>query len=130
MSGLPGAPKDIGSTLEDIAREGPPLSVTADLSVTVDGVQLSVYADGDRIRVQVPSVWAGARVLRAALDSGGESLVKALDTTGLTAEIRVGDAVVTVVGAEAAPGRFVRSLPVGPVEVRSRELLAAALRLR
>ena len=130
MSGLSGTPKDIGSTLEDIAREGPPLSVTADLSVTVDGVRLSVYADGDRIRVQVPSVWAGARVLWAALDSGGKSLGKALDTTGLTAEVRVGGAVVTVVGAEAAPGRFVRALPVGPVEVRSRELLAAALRLR
>ena len=129
MSGLPGAPKDIGSTLEDIAREGPPLSVTADLSVTVDGVRLSVYADGDRIRVQVPSVWAGARVLRAALDSGGESLVKALDTTGLTAEIRVGDAVITVLGAGAAPGRFARALSVGPVRGPTRRRVTGRLSL-
>ena len=130
MSGPPGTPKDIGSTLEDIAREGPPLSVTANLSVTVDGVRLSVYADGDRIRVQVPSVWAGARVLQAALDSGGDGLAAALEATGLTAEIRVGSAVIAVAGAGATPGRLARLLPVGSVEVRARALAAAALRLR
>ena len=130
MSGLPGAPKDIGSTLEDIAREGPPLSVTANLSVTVDGVRLSVYADGDRVRVQVPSVWAGARVLQAALDSGGDGLAAALEATGLTVEIRVGSAVIAVAGAGATPGRLARLLSVGPVEVRVRALAAAALRVR
>ena len=130
MSGPPGAPKDIGSTLEDIAREGPPLSVTANLSVTVDGVRLSVYADGDRIRVQVPSVWAGARGLRAVLDSGGDGLAAALEATGLTAEIRVGSAVIAVAGAGVTPGRLARLLPVGSVKVRARALAAAALRVR
>ena len=81
MSGSIGGLENVSAVLEDIAREGPPLSVTANLSVTVDGVRLSVYADGDRIRVQVPSVWAGARVLQAVLDSGGENLTRALDTT-------------------------------------------------
>jgi hypothetical protein len=130
VSGPPGAPKDIGSTLEDIAREGPPLSVTANLSVTVDGVRLSVHADGDRVRVQVPSVWAGARVLQAALDSGGDGLAAALEATGLTAEIRVGSAVIAVAGAGVTPGRLARLLPVGSVKVRARALAAAALRVR
>ena len=112
MSGLPGTPKDIGSTLEDIAREGPPLSVTANLSVTVDGVDLAVHADGDRIRVQVPSVWAGARVL-LAVPEGGDGLAAALEATGLTVEIRVGSAVIAVAGAGATPGRLARLLPVG-----------------
>ena len=130
MSASIGGLEDVTAVLEAAARERPPLEVTANLSVTVDGVQLSVYADGDRIRVQVPSVWAGARVLLAALEGGGDGLAAALEATGLTAEIRVGSAVVAVAGAGATPGRLARLLSVGPVEVRVRALAAAALRVR
>ena len=130
MSASIGGLEDVSAVLEAAARERPPLEVTANLSVTVDGVDLAVHADGDRVRVQVPSVWAGARVLQAALDSGGDGLAAALEATGLTAEIRVGSAVIAVAGAGVTPGRLARLLPVGSVKVRARALAAAALRVR
>ena len=129
MSASIGGLEDVGAVLETAARKRPPLEVTANLSVTIDGVDLAVHADGDRIRVQVPSVWAGARVL-LAVPEGGDGLAAALGATGLTVEIRVGSAVVAVAGAGATPGRLARLLSVGPVEVRARALAAAALRVR
>ena len=129
MSASIGGLEDVTAVLEAAARERPPLEVTANLSVTVDGVDLAVHADGDRVRVQVPSVWAGTRVLRA-VPEGGDGLAAALEATGLTVEIRVGSAVIAVAGAGATPGRLARLLPVGPVEVRARALVAAALRVR
>ena len=129
MSASIGGLEDVTAVLEAAARERPALEVAANLSVTVDGVDLAVHADGDRIRVQVPSVWAGARVLLAVPEGGGDGLA-ALEATGLTVEIRVGSAVIAVAGAGANPGRLTRLLSVGPVEVRARALAAAALRIR
>jgi hypothetical protein len=116
-------------TLQGVARAGPVLDVQANMSVTVDGTDLAVSTVGDRLRVQVPSLAAGVRLLRAErgrLPDLSESLAAA----GLTAEVRIGDAVVAVVGADAAPGFLSGLLSLGPVEVRPTEAVAAALRLR
>jgi len=129
VSAATGVPPELGAVVEGVAREGPPLDVTANLSVTVDGVDLAVSTAGDRLRVQVPSLSAGLSVLRATPD-GGSRLPEALAATGLTAEVRVGSAVVAVLGADAAAGRLARRLGLGPVQLRARGLVAAALRLR
>ncbi len=128
MSVSTGTPADLAAVVERI-RERPALDVEANLSVTVDGVDLAVTTDGDRLRVQVPSVFACVSVLSATPEEG-LALPAALSAAGLTAEVRVGEAVVAVAGADVVPGRFVRLLSLGPVEVRALSLLAAAVRLR
>lgn len=129
MSTVTGTSEDPSAAVADLARDGPPLDVTANLSVSVEGVDLAVSSVDDRLRVQVPSLRAGAAVLRAA-PAGGSPLPSVLAAAGLTAEVRVGSAVVAVLGSGAASGGLGRFLSAGPVEVRVRGLVAAALRIR
>ncbi|WEL20830.1 hypothetical protein [Halorhabdus sp. BNX81] len=120
---------DLLATVETLARRGPDLSVTANLSVTVDDIDLAISTVEDRIRIQVPSVWAGCRLLwseRGRLPR----LTRVLSAADLTAEIRVGSAVIAIAGADAVPGRLSDRLAVGPLEVRLRALVAAVLRVQ
>jgi hypothetical protein len=120
---------DLAATVERAARTGPGLDITANLSVTVDGIDLAIGTVGDRIRIQIPSVGAGLRLARR---EGGRlgRLARILADAGETAEIRVGSAVVAVVGAEAAPSRLGWLLSRGPVEPRLRAVLPAMARLQ
>ncbi|MEF8881091.1 MAG: hypothetical protein V5A34_01020 [Halapricum sp.] len=120
---------DLVATVEGLARSGPDLSVTANLSVTVDNIDLAISTVGDRIRVQVPSVRAGFRLLRREHERL-PALSRVLSEADLTAEIRVGSAVIAVAGTDAAPGTLSQLLSLGPVEVRLRALVPAVLRLR
>ncbi|WP_181685215.1 peptide ABC transporter ATP-binding protein [Halorhabdus salina] len=120
---------DLVSTIEGLARSGPDLSVTANLSVTVENIDLAISTVDDRIRVQVPSVRAGFRLLRREHERL-PVLSGVLSEAGLTAEIRVGNAVIAVAGTDAAPDRLSRLLSLGTVEVRLRGLVPAALRLQ
>jgi hypothetical protein len=81
------------------------------------------------VRVQVPSVAAAASLLSSEGDRL-PALARLAASAGVTAEVRIGDAVVAVVGTDADPGRVSRLLSLGPVEVRSTELAAAALRFK
>lgn len=120
---------DLLATVESLARRGPDLSVTANLSVTVNDIDLAISTVEDRIRIQVPSVWAGFRLLRSERDRLPQ-LSRVLSAADLTAEVRVGSAVIAIAGADAVPGRLSGRLAVGPVEVRLRALVLAILRLR
>ena len=120
---------DLVTTVERLARSGPALSVTANLSVSVNDIDLAISTVGNRIRVQVPSVSAGFRLLRSE-HKRLLALSRVLSEADLTAEIRVGSSVIAVAGTDAAPGRLSRLLSLGPVEVRLRKLVPAALRLR
>jgi hypothetical protein len=120
---------DLAATVGRVARAGDRLDITANLSVTVDGVDLAISTVDDRIRVQVPSVWAGISLGRTERGRLGR-LARVLDEAGETAEIRVGNAVLAVVGADATPGRLDWALSLGPVETHPEAVLPAALRLR
>lgn len=120
---------DLVATVERLARSGPNLSVTANLSVTVDGIDLAVSTVEDAIRVQVPSVWAGFQLLQSERERLPD-LSQVLVEAGLTAEVRVGSAVLAVAGTGAAPGTVSRLLALGPVEIRPGALVPAVLRLR
>ncbi|RXK51477.1 hypothetical protein [Halorientalis pallida] len=120
---------DLAATVGRVARAGDRFDVTANLSVTVDGVDLAVSTVDDRIRVQVPSVWDGVRLGRTERVRLGR-LARILADAGETAEIRVGDAVVAVVGDDATPGRLDWVLSEGPVETHPRAVVQAAFRLR
>lgn len=120
---------DFATVLGRLARQGPGLAVDANLSVTVEGTRLAVSTHAERLRVQVPSVTAGLRLARNDRDRLS-AVAGLLADADLTAEIRVGDAVVAVVGAEATPGPLSRRLRLGAVELRPRGAVAATLRLR
>ncbi len=123
------ASSDLVVTVGRLARDGAGVDVTANLSVTVDGVDLAISTVGDRLHVQIPSVWAGFRLLRGEQDQF-PALSRVLSEAGLTAEIRVGSAVIAVAGTDADPGALSDLLSLGPVEVRLRALGPAALRFR
>ena len=127
MSATTGA--DIATAIESVAEGRPPLDVEANLAVTVDGVRLAVASVDGRVRVQVPSVAAAASLLSSEGDRL-PALARLAASAGVTAEVRIGDAIVAVGGTDADPGRVSRLLSLGPVEVRSTELAAAALRFK
>lgn len=124
-----GASGGLVTTVERLARGGPSLEVTANLSVTIDGITLAISTVGDRLRVQIPSAWAVFRLFRSERERL-PALSRALSEAGLTAEIRVGSAVVAVVGQDAAPGTLSKLFASGAVEIRFRALAPAVLRLR
>jgi len=108
---------DLFAAVEALVRTGPALGIEANLSVTVDGVRLAVSTQDGRLRVQVPSVVTCIRLARGQrgrLPAAADLLAEA----GETAEVRVGNAVVAVAGAGAAPGLFARGLNLGPVGLR------------
>ncbi|WP_135663954.1 peptide ABC transporter ATP-binding protein [Halorhabdus rudnickae] len=123
------ASDDLVATIEGLARSRPALSVTANLSVRIDNVDLAISTVEDRIRVQVPSVSAGVRLLRGQREHLPR-LSRVLSEAALTAEIRVGSAVVALAGADATPGRLGRVLSLEPLEVRPQALVAAVVRFR
>lgn len=120
---------DFAAILGRLARTGPALDVEANLSVTVDGIRLAVSTCDGRLRVQVPSIGACARLARSER-TRLPVLASILADAGLTVEVRVGDAVVALVGADANPGRLARRLHLGAVEPRLRGVVAATLRLQ
>jgi hypothetical protein len=120
---------DLVDTVQRVAAARPALDVRANLSVSVDGTDLAVSSEGDRLVVQVPSVGAALGIARREGDRLPE-LSRVLTEAGLTAEVRIGSAVVALVGADAAPSALAELLSLGPVEIRPLQGVAAALRLR
>lgn len=120
---------ELASTAKRFAADGSSLSVEANLAVAVDGTELAVSTPEDRIRVQCGSVRAVLSLYRSE-GSRARELSALLAALGLTAELRVGGAVVAVAGAEATPGRLSRRVFGPNVEARATALLAAALRLK
>lgn len=120
---------DFAAVLGRLARQGPELAVDANLSVTVEGTRLAVSTRAERLYVQIPSVTACLRLARSDGDRLS-TIAGLLDDADLTAEVRVGDAVVAVVGSEATPGLLARRLRLGAVALRPRGAVAATLRLR
>jgi hypothetical protein len=120
---------EVLAVLERAATDSPALSVDANLTLTVDGTKLAVSASGERIQVQVPSVRAAASLFgseRQRLPAVSGTLAD----NDLTAEIRIGDAVVALLGAAASPARLSRAIWGDAVEIRPTEAVAAALRVK
>jgi hypothetical protein len=101
-----------------------PLSVAADLTLSMNGAEATVRSTGERLFVEFPSLSAALRALRGLPDRENE-LAALLRTTDLTVEVRVRDRTVAVVGAGARPGVLSRRLGVDPVEARVGGVLGA-----
>ncbi|MFB6247808.1 MAG: hypothetical protein ABEL97_04485 [Salinibacter sp.] len=114
----------------------PPLEILADLQLAVDGEDIDIQADGERIVVDLPSLRAGRRVLEAeplSGDSRGRAtrqVREALQVAGFTLEVRLNGAPMAIIGADASPGRLGRLLRLEGVEVRAAPPLRDAARRR
>jgi hypothetical protein len=112
------------------------LSVLADLSLALDGEDVKIQGDGDRIVIDLPSFKAGRALLRAgpfAQQQRQAGLIQAnalLQEAGLTVDVRYAGEVIGRIGAEAQPSAVSRLLQVGGVEVRPTRSLRAAVRRR
>jgi len=112
-----------------------PLEVLADLQLTVDGEDIAIRGNGDRVVIDLPSLRAGRRLLSAGpLALGGhqrrtEQLHDGLSQVGVGVEVRLRGEPVAQMGAGAQPGALARLLNLGAVEVHpTRPLRAAAQR--
>lgn len=102
-----------------------PLDVRADLSVSVDGDEITVESYTDRIVVGVPSMRVVVALLRRArgLVPGVARVLAAAD---LTALVQVDGTAVAVLGAEARSGRLSNRLDA-PIAVRLDGVLSAVV---
>jgi hypothetical protein len=112
------------------------LHVLADLTLTVEGEQVAIRGEGDRIVIDLPSLQAGRKLAQAGPFSqtqraeGVARLHEILTSQNLTAEVRLYGDVLARVGAEARPGAISRLLNLGAVEVRPARPVVSAARRR
>ena len=113
-----------------------PLDVLADLNLAVDGEDISIEGDGDRIVVDLPSLRAGRRLVNSGPFALGRrsaqmnQLHRSLQGAGLSVEVRLQGDPIARVGAGAQPGLLSRALDLGAVEVRPAQPLLRGLRRR
>ena len=110
-----------------------PLSVMADLALSVDGEDVRIEADGDVIRIKLANARAARKLLRAAplgrfQADGLRQIHEVLSASGLTAEVLLYGEPVARLGKNARPGRTSRLLRLGQAEVRPGRPIAAAAR--
>lgn len=113
-----------------------PLEVLADLHLAVDGEDVEIRGDGDRIVVDLPTLRAGRRLLtHGPLATGNRerSLKRAneaLRIAGLTVDIRLDGETIARAGAQARPSGIARLLQLGDIEVRPVQPLKSEARRR
>jgi len=95
-----------------------PLSVEADLTLSVDGAQARVQSTGERLFVEIPSVVSAVALLNGLPLTELRRLHELLTTTGLALEVRAHQRTVAVLGTGARPGALSRQLGVFPLELR------------
>jgi hypothetical protein len=88
----------------------PPLSVDADLTLTVEGHEYTVRDRDDVLVVEAPTLPAALTLLDSLPDADGVG--RLVSRTGLVVEIRVRDAVVATAGRDVDGGVLTRSVGV------------------
>lgn len=113
-----------------------PLEVLADLQLAVDGEDIAIRGNGDRVVVDLPSLRAGRRLLTTGpLAMGGhrrrtEQLHDGLRQVGIGVEVRLQGEPVAQIGAGAQPGAWARLLNLGAIEIHPTRPLRRAARRR
>ena len=112
-----------------------PLEVLADLQLAVDGEPIDVRGTGDHIVIDLPSLQAGRRLLTSGPLASHRArtthrIHEALESVGLSAEVRLQGDSIARVGAGARPGTFGRLLGLKGVEVRPAPPLRSTIRRR
>ncbi len=113
-----------------------PLEVLADLQIAIDGEDVDVQADGDRIVIDLSSLEAGRRLLAgypfATVRSGSSAsrLQDALQIAGLTVDVQLRGNLLARMGKGARPGRLARALNLEGFELRPAQSARAIVRRR
>jgi len=113
-----------------------PLDVLADLQLAVDGEEISIRGDGDRLVVDLPSLRAGRRLLQSgpfALETEPTpvtQLHEVLGGAGVSVEVRLQGDPIARMGAGAEPGLLSRALNLGAVELRPTRSVLRAMQRR
>lgn len=103
----------------------PPLRVETDLAVSLDGTPIDVRSTGDRLFVEFPTLVSAVRGLRGLPARDRTRLHEALTRADVGLEVRVRHRTLAALGADARPGILMRTLGVGPIELRLGSLLSA-----
>ncbi|WP_022836342.1 hypothetical protein [Salisaeta longa] len=105
-----------------------PLSIDADLSITVDGAPVTVRGRGATLMVEVPRL----RTFRQLADAAGATRTEWLDAAlrhgDLTLEIRCDGTVLGRLGAGAQPNASARLLRLAQAEVHPARAARVAAR--
>jgi hypothetical protein len=114
-----------------------PLEVLADLEIAVDGENIDVQADGDRIVVDLSTLEAGRRLVAGfpfsrnwSSKASADRLQDALQIAGLTVDIQLQGDLIARMGEGARPGRLARALNLKGLELRPAQSLRAVVRRR
>jgi hypothetical protein len=105
----------------------PPLAVTADLTLTLDGTEAALRSTGERLFLEFPSLFAAIRAFRSLPSTERRRLHGTLRMADLTLEVRARHRTLAVLGAGARPGALAHQFGLDPVEVRLSGALSAAL---
>jgi hypothetical protein len=118
--------------VSDITTESSqiPLSVNADLTISVDGGTAEVSSTGDRLFVTFQSILPAINALRGlpSEPDSTDTVAAVLSRTDLTTEVRIHDRTVAVIGSQANPGALSETLSADPIEVRLGGILGALTR--
>ncbi len=113
-----------------------PLSVIADLSLDLDGEDIEIRGDGNRVIVDLPSLQAGRALFQAGPFSrygrraGLATMNVFLRETDLTVDVQYAGETVVRLGAAAKPNTVARLLNLGEIEVRPAKSVRAVFRRR
>jgi hypothetical protein len=111
-----------------------PLSVLADLDLSIDGEDFTLYGDGERLVMNAPRLRSLRRLLTTGplamsnAEQNAERFAEALELAGLTLEVRVQGDTVARIGKDATPNALGQLLNVGPVEARPAQTLRSVAR--
>ncbi|WP_049984993.1 hypothetical protein [Halobellus rufus] len=105
--------------------ESVPLTVTTDLTLTVDGTDAALRSTGERLFIEFPSVVSAVQALRSLPPTEHRRLHSMLTTADLTLEIRARNRTLVALGAGTRSGPLARQLGIDPVELRPTGVLSA-----
>ncbi|KPN32129.1 hypothetical protein SY89_02889 [Halolamina pelagica] len=99
-------------------RGTPPLTVAADLTLTVGGVEATLRSTGERLFLEFPSLVAAVRAFRSVPGTERRHLHGALTAADLAFEIRARNRTLAVLGVGATPGPLAHQFGLDPAEIR------------
>lgn len=111
---------------DGVDRGTPPLTVAADLTLTVGDAEATLRSAGERLFLEFPSLVAAVKAFRSVPVAERRHLHGALTAADLALEIRARNRTLAVLGVGATPGPLAHQFGLAPAEIRLCGPLSAA----